>query len=415
MKILVIFPYVPTPPTFGGALRVYHILRHLASNYEVTVAGYNEAGDMEAFRATFPSLEGRMHFENVGRRKRHRFRQISTLFTKYSYWYRWTYSKEAQNMLNDLLEKEQFDIILTEFASMGHFDLQSDAIKILDAHNVEYDNFRRMSNLNWSFIRKKFYQREYRKVFHEEVKVFNKQDAIFSTSSRDRDIIKSHTSNADHFVIPNGVDTSYFQSQKTEVEPYSMVFTGAMGYVPNSDGILFFLDKIFPKILRSIPEAKVYVVGNKPPQMLQKRQSKNVVITGFVDDVRPWIDRAAVYVVPLNMGSGTRLKVVEAMSMEKPIVSTSIGCEGIEVVDGEHLLIRDNPEAFAEAVIELMHDKEKSKQLVQHGKKLVHAKYDWSIIGNRIDAAFQELLHQKKEMTTLPYDRAEKGLMEELM
>lgn len=408
MKVLQLFPYVPTPPTFGGALRVYHILKHLTENYDVTVAGYNEYGDMEAFEKSFPILNNKMHFRNVHRKRTRRLRQVTTLFTKRSYWYRWTYSNEMQRMLNELLDSADFDFILTEFASMGHFDLPSDAIKILDAHNVEYDNFRRMSTLDWSLTRKKFYEREYRKTFQEEVAVFKKQDAIFSTSSRDRDIIQQHSENAQHFVIPNGVDTQYFQPRNIQPEPYSMVFTGAMGYVPNNDGIMFFLDKIFPKIKNKIPEAKVYVVGNNPPKMLLKKQSRDVIITGFVDDVRPWIDRASVYIVPLNMGSGTRLKVVEAMSMEKPIVSTSIGCEGIEVVNGEHLLVRDEPEAFAEAVVELMHNRALSNRLVENGRDLVKSKYDWNVIGEHIDDALNYLLQRKKWTNAYPREKKEK-------
>jgi len=197
-------------------------------------------------------------------------------------------------------------------------------------------------------------------------------------------------------VVPNGVDTKFFnKNDKVEQEPYTMVFTGAMGYLPNQDGIMFFLDEIYPLIKNEIPEAKIYVVGSRPPERLQKYATDDVIITGFVDDVRPYIDRSSVYVVPLNMGSGTRLKVLEAMSMEIPIVSTSIGCEGIEIKDGENILVRNEPQEFANAVIELMRNKKLSNDLVKEGYELVKTKYDWSVVCKGIDRAFSELLDQK--------------------
>ena len=391
MKILHLFPYLPTPPTFGGALRVYHILRHLANNHDVTVAGFNELGNMKAFEETFPELQNRMYFYNPHRLQRHRIRQIGSLFTNHSNWYRWAESDELQQILNNLFDEKEFDIVLSEFSIMGRFELQTDATNIIDAHNVEYDNYRRMSTLDWSLIRKKFYKREYEKVFAEETDIFSRQQAIFSTSQRDSDIIKRHSPQAKHFVIPNGVDTSFFQYEAVTKDPFSMVFTGAMGYVPNNDGMNFFLEKIFPLIKKQIPEAKIYIVGNNPPPMLLKYQSDDVIITGFVDDVRPYINRASVYVVPLNMGSGTRLKVVEAMSMKKPIVSTSIGCEGIDVVDNEHLMIKDEPAEFAEAVVELMKNQALCNRLTNNGYELVHSKYDWHVIGEKIDKAFNSL------------------------
>ena len=398
MKILHLFPYVPLPPTFGGALRVYHILDHLYKNYEdLYLAGFNKKGELELLRNEFPNIKGGLHFEEKEKTPFERINQLLSFFSSHSYWYNFISSKSFQRDLNKLLKEEDFDIVLTEFASMGNFELETDAITILDAHNVEYDNFRRMSTLNWSFLRKKFYESEYKKVKSEEIKTFNKYDVVFATSERDKEIIKSHANETKHYVIPNGVDTSFFSpNHDVKPEPYNIVFTGAMSYLPNQDGILFFLEKVFPFIKKEVPEAKIYVVGSKPPDRLKKYASDDVIITGFVDDVRPYIDKSSVFVVPLNMGSGTRLKVVEAMSMKKPIVSTSIGCEGIEVEDGTNIIIRDEPEEFANAVIELMNNEKLSQKLVRNGFDLVKSKYDWSVICEGIDKAFKELMSEKR-------------------
>lgn len=402
MKILHFFPYLPTPATFGGALRVYHILKHLSENYEVTVAGYCEYGDMDLFKKEFPSLVDKSHFikrkfrRGVGRR----LIQVASYLSSHSYWYNWSYSKELENNLNNLLAEQDFDVVMGEFASMGHFNLHTDAIRVIDAHNVEYDNFRRMSTLEFSWIRKNFYKREYERSYKEEIAAFKKQDALLVTSARDGSIIKKDVPEVPQFVIPNGVDTSYFSSGGVDPEPFSLVFTGTMGYVPNYDGMLYFLKQIFPIIKRSIPEAKIYIVGSNPPPTLLKHQSNSVIITGFVDDVRPYIDKASVFVVPLRMGSGTRLKVVEALSMQKPVVSTSIGSEGIDVTDNEDLLLRDEPEAFAEAVIELFSNGKLRSRLIDSGYNLVKSKYDWNVIGQSMDRAFLELMSKKPQVMT---------------
>jgi len=394
MKILHLMPYLPTPANFGGAIRMYHIFNHLQKHHDVTVAGYAESGDENLFHQEFPEHSDRYHFIKRPLEKYHRLLQFGSLFTSHSYSYNWSCSRTFESMLNRLVDKEDFDLVLSEFPFMAHFDLQTDTQRVLDSHNVEYDNFHRMSKLSWSPIRKAYYAREYKRSRVEEIAIFNRQDAIFATSGRDADIIKDDAPSTPVYVIPNGVDTRFFQSRNSDPEPWSMVFTGAMGYVPNFDGIMYFLDNIFPHIKRVIPDAKIYIVGNNPPENLLRRHSSSVIVTGFVDDVRPWIERASVYVVPLNMGGGTRLKVVEALSMKKPIVTTSIGCEGIDVENDHHLLIRDDPEAFAEAVVRLMNDKALSRRITEAGNEMVIRTYDWGVIGSSIDKALEQIIQK---------------------
>lgn len=357
----------------------------------MTVAGFSENGDRDYFNKSFPELKGKMNFVYREPKKFHRLRQAYSYLSNHSHWYRWAESKELEQKLQGLLDANDFDIFQVEFSSMGHFDLQTDAIRILDAHNVEYDNFRRMSTLDWSMLRKSFYRHEYEKCYEEEIAAIKRQNALFVTSKRDGELFAKDAPGVKQFVIPNGVDTSYFKPKKAEQEPFSIVFTGAMKYVPNYDGMIWFIEEIFPIIKKIIPQAKVYVVGSGPPPILKAYESDSVIITGFVDDVRPYVDEAGVFVVPLNMGSGTRLKVLEALSMKKPVVSTSIGCEGIEVEDDEHILIRDNPGEFAEAVIEVFNNQKLKKRLIDNGYQLVKEKYDWTVIGESIEESFEVL------------------------
>ncbi|HKI46192.1 MAG TPA: glycosyltransferase family 4 protein, partial [Balneolales bacterium] len=143
------------------------------------------------------------------------------------------------------------------------------------------------------------------------------------------------------------------------------------------------------------PEAKIYIVGKNPPRTLKRRAADDVIVTGYVDDVRPYASKAGVYVVPLRMGSGTRLKILEGLAMRKAIVTTTIGCEGLDVVDGEHVAIADDPARFAEKVIELLVNTQKNKKLADNGYKKVRSKYDWDVITSTMNEALDSIFNEK--------------------
>ncbi len=395
MKILHAMPYPPVPPTFGGALRIYHLLKHMSLRHNVTVVTYGGRDDYRLLREHFGNRLENIHLLPYPWTQHHRrIGQCYALLTKQSFTHLITYTHTMQQLIDQLLQKNEFDIVQLEFAIMGTFNFKTDAVKILDAHNVEYDNFRRMGESAPSLGRRLYYQREYKAFLSEEIEACRKNDAIFVTSPRDKAILDNDVPEIPKYVIPNGVDTSYFTPSTGPVEPYSLVFTGMMGYVPNYDGMLYFLSEIFPRILKKIPQAKIYIVGSRPPKRLLRQASNNVIITGYVDDVRPYIQKSSVYVVPLRMGGGTRLKIVEAMAVNKPIVTTSIGCEGIDVQDGESLLVRDDPSSFANAVIELLHDKQKRERLAACGYEVAHMRYDWTIISRRMEECYENIFHR---------------------
>lgn len=402
MKILHVLPYSPIPPTFGGAIRIYHMLTNLARHHEVTVLTFGSAEDYTNLSECFNSHLKAVHtIPNPWTRKHRRLAQFYALWTDHSFFHLLGSSKEMQREIDQLLSENEYDIVQSEFPSMGSYRFNTDAIKILDAHNVEYDIFRRMWRTTPLSVRKLFYHREYKTNLREEIDVCLKQHAIFVTSARDKAVLDGEVPNVPKFVVPNGVDTSYFKLSAHCSEPSSLVFTGMMAYLPNYDGMLYFLDEIFPLVQKQVPEAKIYIVGNRPPKALLKRASDKVTITGFVDDVRPFVSRATVYVVPLRMGGGTRLKVLEAMAMKKPIVTTSIGCEGIDVTHGESVLIEDDPEGFARALVELLRNANLRRRLIQNSYDLVTSRYEWSVIGQRVEELYRSVALRVKGNTNI--------------
>jgi glycosyltransferase involved in cell wall biosynthesis len=397
MNILHIMPYSPVPPVFGGALRVYHLLTMMSRNHNVTAIVFGMEDGLAEFKKEFGSRLAGIHFVPFRwTRTYRRYAQLLSFASSKSFMHSIVYSKQMQETISRVLVTGSFDLIQTEFATMGCYSLPDGIPKILDSHNVEYDNFRRIWLKSRSPLRRLHYYDEYKKYYHEELANYSKQDALFVTSERDKQILDEELPLLPKYVIPNGVDAAYFIPSEQTPEPYSLVFTGAMSYVPNYDGMLYFLDDIFPLIQKELPQSRVYIVGGGPPRELSRRANEHIVVTGYVDDVRPYVYRSSAIIVPLRMGGGTRLKVLEAMAMKKPIVSTSIGCEGIDVTHHESILIADEPAAFAQQTIQLLRDADTRNKLVSNAYALMQSRYEWNVIGKQIEELYAHICHNHK-------------------
>ena len=209
---------------------------------------------------------------------------------------------------------------------------------------------------------------------------------MVAVSAEDRDLMQKEYSVSEVFDVPTGVDVDFFTpSGREQLDRYNVVFTGSMDWLPNEDAIRYFTDQILPIIRGSIPELSLTVVGRNPyPGLLElSKRDPAVIVTGRVEDVRPYMDRAAAYVVPLRIGGGTRLKIFEAMAMEKAIVSTTIGAEGLPVSNGNELRIADTPEAFASAVVELLQAPEQASAMGQRAGQIVREKFGWGGVAKR--------------------------------
>jgi len=225
-----------------------------------------------------------------------------------------------------------------------------------------------------------------------EAKVFNKFNLNITCSDEDRDIAQNMAPKARFETIPNGVDIGFFKPNG-KFEPNTLVFLGS-DWMPNVDGILYFHKKIYPKIKEEIPDLKWYIIGNfKNNPDVTALEGDGIILTGYVKDTREWMNKGAVSIVPLRLGGGTRLKVVEAMSLGKAIVSTSMGAEGIEVRDGKDIILSDEPEDFADAIIGLLKDEKGCVRLGKNARKLAEEKYDWKIIGGKLNNTYEELVN----------------------
>jgi glycosyltransferase involved in cell wall biosynthesis len=194
--------------------------------------------------------------------------------------------------------------------------------------------------------------------------------------------------------IPTGVDTCYFAPDTRAEAPARLVFTGSMDWYPNEDAMLHFMDAVLPRIRHDLPAASLAIVGRRPSARLREAAARvpNVEVTGTVDDVRPFMADAAVYVVPLRIGGGTRLKIFEALAMGKAVVSTAVGAEGLPLVPGEHFVQADDPESFARAVVSLVNDPHRRQTLGSGGRRLVEERYSWPQVAREFTATCEEVL-----------------------
>ena len=258
---------------------------------------------------------------------------------------------------------------------------------ILYEHNVESLIIKRYARMEGNIIKKIFALFEYAKMERLQSIMWRRFNIKIVCSQKERRYVRERVPRADVFVIPNGVDIDFFSPDNYPPSSASLVYTGQIGWYPNEDAVMYFVKNIFPFVKEMVPGVNLWIVGNNPSLRVRHLSLKDeaVKVTGFVEDVRPFIGKAKVYIVPLRIGGGTRLKILEAMAMHKPVVSTSVGCEGLDVADGRHLLVRDNPREFAQAIAELVKDKELSAGLATAGRKLVREKYDWRVVFKGLD------------------------------
>jgi len=390
MNILVLTPYIPYPLNFGGAVRIFHLIRQLSRRHQIHLLSFRDefgSGDpkgLEPFCRTLtivPRLVGNK-----------RWQQMASLLSPRSFQWRFHYNQPMQDALYRLVSEQSIDLILVEFSQMAGFRFPTGVPVVLDEHNVEFDLLERMAAGESRFLRRLYNRIEAAKFRREELSAVSNAALTLVTSDRDGELLTSLSPGLKTAVITNGVDCDYFARPAGPRQPESAVFVGATHYFPNEEGVLFFLREIHDRIRKTWPTFKFIVVGGNPPPSITRYRSDDTVITGYVDDVRPYMWGASLFVVPLRMGGGTRFKIVEAMAAGVPVVSTRLGAEGIPIVDGRELILADEPEAFADAMGKVFSNPALAESLTRVGLSFVRSHFDWPVIGERLDAALEAVV-----------------------
>jgi polysaccharide biosynthesis protein PslH len=373
-------------------MRVYQLARQLASRHDLTLLSNIDAESGPGVDSLREEMDVRVVVRNPPSRRAKRTAQLLSLVSRRPFAVRSAQSPELQRAIDELCATRQFDVIQLESSVLCGLRFPESARLLLDEHNVESEVFERVWRSEKSPLRRLFNRLEYVRFRRHEHRWWRRVDACALTSEREEPIVRPHTRDIPVGVVPNGVDLDYFRPREGDGEPDTVVFNGVLDYRPNVDAAQHLVDEIWPLVRLHRPEARLLIVGRGDAAERERFRRPGVELTGEVPDVRPYLAGAAVVIVPIRMGGGTRLKVVEALSMGRPMVSTPLGCEGVDVRDGEHLLVAEGAEPFAAAVVRLLDDRRLARALGRAGRTRMEEKYSWDLAGDRLEGLYRRML-----------------------
>lgn len=379
------------PLTNGGRLRSFNLVSELSARHRVSVLTTHAPGeDPAALRAQLPRCDDVVSYPYASARAGSA--RFATALARS--WLSplpvdlWKCRIPAlREAVAARLAGERFDLCIADFLfAMPNLPRRPRTPVVLFEHNVEYMIWQRLSRTAPAWQRA-LLEVEWRKVRRAEARACAEAVLTIAVSDADRAGLAALAPSATVSAIPTGVDTEYFAPRPGPQTPARLVFTGAMDWYPNEDGILYFIESILPAIRQRVPSATLAVVGRNPSNRLRAiAAAAGVDVTGTVDDVRPHVAGAAVYVVPLRVGGGTRMKIFEGLAMGKAVVSTTVGAEGLPLMSGTHFVRADEPSEFARAVVALLNDPERRRALGDAGRRLVAGHYSWARVAEEFES-----------------------------
>ncbi|HKT31105.1 MAG TPA: glycosyltransferase family 4 protein [Gammaproteobacteria bacterium] len=388
------------PCNTGGRLRSFHLLRELSKQHTVTLLTSSDDVEQErALRAQLPQCREIIcipHRMPKWRSLRFALALVGSWLSALPVDMRRSRIARLRAEAARRLAVGDIDLCVADFlAAMPNAPAAPGVPLLLFEHNVEHMIWKRLAEVESRPWRRALLELEWRKLRSYEAMACRRATLTVTVSPVDQARLTKLAAAARIQAVPTGVDTEYFTPNDATEIPGSIVYVGSMDWRPNEDAVLHFIREILPRVREAVPEAHFTVVGKNPSDTLRSAaQRSGVALTGTVDDVRPHLRQAAVCVVPLRIGGGTRLKIFEALAMGKALVSTPIGAEGLPLVHGRHFLCAEAPSAFANAVITLLRDPARRRALGHAGRELVEHRYAWA----QVATEFEHLCRQACEM-----------------
>ncbi len=394
MKILFLSPTVPFPLTDGGRIRVFNLLKQIATQSDVTLLALETQPTDEEGVAELQQLGVQVHLvPNAPTLPRVSLRTLVNAFRRRQPITVARYDLPAyRQKFRELVATENYDLVHYEMFHTAQFYTETDLPGVLSQQNVDSEIWRRLCSETANPFYKFAYWTQQLAFQRYERVLSPKFDAVTCTSDIDAIVFQQHCAADAIAIIPNGVDVTHFQPDFTTETPAHLIYIGSMDWYPNEDAVVFFADEILPGIQSEVPDVQFSIVGGNPSARVQKlAEIDGVVVTGRVPEIKPYFADATVFVVPLRIGSGTRLKILEALAMGKAIVSTSVGAEGLDLKNGEEIFIADEPKAFADAVTQLLTDPALRRRIGENGRARVEKDYDWRSIGEKLHRLYTEI------------------------
>lgn len=404
MRILLLTPQRPYPPHQGTTLRNFNLVKELARRHTVCVLSFLEPDQNPDDPGPLPNICRWVEtIPTPPRSTGLRLRQMLLTRRPDMSWRLW--SPHFNRQLANQLARETFDVVEIEGIEMAPYLPTIRAARprpliIYDAHNAEWILQQRAFTADiktparWPAAAYSWVQ--WHRLRRYEARLLQQVDHTIAMSAPDKVALRDVWPNAPITVIPNGVDLAAYTRFSGPSQPFDLLFTGKMDFRPNIDAVLWFGQQVLPQIQARRPHTTFAIVGQRPhPRLDVLRDMPGITITGYVDDVRPYIAGAAVYVAPLRVGGGTRLKLLEAMAMGRAIVSTTVGAEGFPVVNGQELLLADTPGSFAKAVLDLLDNPARRAELGRAGQAFAQSNYGWDALVPQLEQIYHTGLRQR--------------------
>jgi len=405
MRILWVKSGGLVPIDHGGKIRSFQIAKVLASSHDLTLFTFDEASN-EAAHRELKGIFSDVIFVPLVVPNRKSFGEYlayaKNLFSMHPYSERKYCQPHIARKLREHLLQQSYDVIVCDFLlTAGVIPWDLPGLRVLFTHNIEAQIWKRHFQVAQNPIWKAACYREFRTMERMEHHYLNSAEHVLAVSEADREAFATVISKSKISVVPTGVDSEYFRPMPEREEPNTLVFTGSMDWMPNEDGIFYFVREVLPLIREEISDVNLWVVGRRPSAKLRKlaEQIPGLTVTGRVEDIRPYMAKASVYVVPLLVGGGTRLKIFEAMAMGKAVVSTSIGAEGLPVVPGRDIVLADQSKDFADQTVALLRNAAKREELGGSARRLVERNYSWSAVGARLSEDLTNLAQRFQTMS----------------
>jgi polysaccharide biosynthesis protein PslH len=385
MHILWVKPGKLLPLDTGGKLRSYNILRHLSAGHQLTYLSYyggqRDAAYEQEIVAVIPGTVAVHIATRDSTPLEHYLDYARRFFSSAPYAVSRFTHPQVRALLTPWISDRRFDVAVCDFlATVLNFPSHLATPTALFQHNVESILWRRRAETEIQWINRLISKIEYAKIRRFEPAQVRRFHHVIAVSAADRDAMRSMVDASRISVVPTGVDLSQYQyDPKATPSGPLVVFTGSMDWRPNIDGVEFFCKEIWPLILAKIPAARFRIVGRDPHPRVKDLASDSIEVTGRVPSIVDHLRQAAVFVVPLRIGGGTRIKIYEAMAVGKATVSTTVGAEGLDVRHDRDILLVDDPVRFAEAVVSVLQD-ENLRRRLEAAAVVTAAKYDWRVI-----------------------------------
>ena len=395
MKILFLSPTVPFPLTDGGRIRVFNLLKQIAVKNEVTLLALETQTTDADGVAELQQLGIQVHLvPNAPTLPRVSFGTLVKAFLKRQPITVARYDIPAyRQKFRELIATQTFDLVHYEMFHIAQFHTETHLPGVLSQQNVDSAIWRRLCSETTNPLYKFAYWTQQLAFQRYERVLSPKFDAVTCTSDIDAAVFQQHCTENAIEIIPNGVDITHYRPDFTTEAPAHLIYIGSMDWYPNEDAVAFFADEVFPRIQEKVPDVAFSIVGGNPSARVQKLAERDgIIVTGRVPEIKPYFAEATVFVVPLRIGSGTRLKILEALAMGKAIVSTTVGAEGLDLKDGAEIFIADEPTAFADVVTRLLTDVQLRRRIGENGRSRVEQDYDWRSIGEKLHALYTKIL-----------------------